>query len=913
MASRLDPRVAQRGLRKLSQFLHSTEAGLCLFHRSVADWLSDPQSSAEYVAHPASGHKRLADACWQEYQGNVSDASVYTLAHLPAHLVAVESWDSLVDVLCDLRFIESKCIASLTHSLVLDYSTTLNALPELSGVNREESQLQELTFEYGRKMAAYAHECAMGHQIPLPPDTTTILTQRRVDSLHQDCADEAASRGASIGEFASFVSSQSHLLAEFPEETSVIAHDFAEKGLVAECAKSRVALFRRPWMALCRRPVQPPSRRPVIRSLVGHSDVVSCIAITPDARIAVSGGRDHTVRVWDIETGGQLHLFSGHDGPVNAVAISADGNTVVSAGNDHTLRRWDLTVGCETTTLVAHSGPVTAVSIGGDGATAVSASRHGTIRIWDLDSGRQCLTLKGHASSVCSLKLTANGKTLVSAGEDQTLRVWDLPSEEEIHVLRGHTRAVRCVSVTPDGRFAISAGSDNTVRLWSITDGEEVGVLMGHSLSVNSVDMTPDGRIAISASRDGTLRLWDLVSERLVNSYVLERDLTAMSNYGAVAISADGRTAVASQPDGTLCVRDLRSFEDSRATEGHLTSVKCLALAPDGRMVASSAASVSSNVARMYQKAEGLSLDNSIKLWDVEKTKESTALVGHSSSVSVLAFSSDDETVLSASDDHSVRLWDTASGEELCRLTGHSNAVRCLSLSPDGHRAVSGSADGTLRVWNLDSGTELGVLSGHDRPVTDVAVSPDGKCAVSAGEDSTIRLWDLDTFREARMFKGHVAATACIRMAQNGRKVVFAGRDYSLRVWDLDSDRCHGLHGHNDSVRASLLLEDGRTLVSASDDGTVCVWDIQLNENLHVLREHLGPVTCLTSVCSSDLVISGGGDGKLLVWTVRSGKRVAAKSMGKPICCLSNLGHDGRFACGMRDGRVCFIELHNLP
>lgn len=52
--------------------------------------------------------------------------------------------------------------------------------------------------------------------------------------------------------------------------------------------------------------------------------------------IAVSGSRDSTLRVWDIEKGECLHLLSGHEHSVRCIEVS--GNKVVSGSYDATCR-----------------------------------------------------------------------------------------------------------------------------------------------------------------------------------------------------------------------------------------------------------------------------------------------------------------------------------------------------------------------------------------------------------------------------------------------------------------------------------------------------------------------------------------------------------------------------------------------
>lgn len=65
--------------------------------------------------------------------------------------------------------------------------------------------------------------------------------------------------------------------------------------------------------------------------LVGHSDIVTCVAvsITNKTQI-VSGSWDCNLIVWDINTGSDLHLLSGHLGKVTCVKVTGDGTIAVS-------------------------------------------------------------------------------------------------------------------------------------------------------------------------------------------------------------------------------------------------------------------------------------------------------------------------------------------------------------------------------------------------------------------------------------------------------------------------------------------------------------------------------------------------------------------------------------------------------
>jgi WD40 repeat protein len=62
------------------------------------------------------------------------------------------------------------------------------------------------------------------------------------------------------------------------------------------------------------------------------------LQFSPDRRRAISCGSDHTVRLWDTETGLEVGTLCGHRGLVSQVELSRDGNVIYSAGMDCELR-----------------------------------------------------------------------------------------------------------------------------------------------------------------------------------------------------------------------------------------------------------------------------------------------------------------------------------------------------------------------------------------------------------------------------------------------------------------------------------------------------------------------------------------------------------------------------------------------
>jgi hypothetical protein len=179
--------------------------------------------------------------------------------------------------------------------------------------------------------------------------------------------------------------------------------------------------------------------------------------------------------------------------------------------------------------------------------------------------------------------------------------------------------------------------------------------------------------------------------------------------------------------------------------------------------------------------------DGRVILWDLEKGTEVRRFVGHTSSVSGVAFSPDGRQVLTGSCDQTLRLWDTQTGQEVHCLRGHQGIVMSVAFDWSGRQALSGSWDRTVRLWDLREGQPLRQFEGHLSRVLCVAFSADGRYALSGGLDRTVRLWDAATGQEVRRFEGHAGQVSAVGFWGHDR--IYSAGDGTVRVWDVNSGR----------------------------------------------------------------------------------------------------------------------------
>ena len=71
---------------------------------------------------------------------------------------------------------------------------------------------------------------------------------------------------------------------------------------------------------------------PLVARIRGHDDQVQTVAFHPSGTVLASGGKDHTIRLWQARDGAALGVFARSPYKVSALAFAPDGARLL-AGN----------------------------------------------------------------------------------------------------------------------------------------------------------------------------------------------------------------------------------------------------------------------------------------------------------------------------------------------------------------------------------------------------------------------------------------------------------------------------------------------------------------------------------------------------------------------------------------------------
>ncbi|ETO15240.1 hypothetical protein RFI_22124, partial [Reticulomyxa filosa] len=304
-------------------------------------------------------------------------------------------------------------------------------------------------------------------------------------------------------------------------------------------------------------------------------------------------------------------------------------------------------------------------------------------------SSKLLKTFNGHTGHVLSIDYSTfdDNQFLCSGSSDKTIRVWDIKTNKQIQLFNEYSDFVYCVKFSPyhyhnhRQNVICSSSFDKTIRFWDFKHNKQLQIFNEHSRGVNGIEFSPfnGGRYLCSGSGDTTIRLWDVETSKSLHVF-----------------------------------------------NGHTGTVRCVDISPLQSNKSKKSNSIGVIGGNGYTICSG-SRDKTIRIWDIETSKQSIILNGHENWITSVKYGSNElrNTILSGSFDKSVRLWDIRCDRQIQVFNRHISVVHAVEYSPfvvksDGEVSdssnviCSGSFDNTIRFWDIRSNkNELYVIKEH--------------------------------------------------------------------------------------------------------------------------------------------------------------------------------------------------------
>ncbi|XP_071532917.1 uncharacterized protein [Panulirus ornatus] len=156
-----------------------------------------------------------------------------------------------------------------------------------------------------------------------------------------------------------------------------------------------------------------------------------------------------------------------------------------------------------------------------------------------------------------------------------------------------------------------------------------------------------------------------------------------------------------------------------------------------------------------------------------------------------------------------------------------------------------------------ESSYEVFILEGHNDIILSVDCMAD--FVLSASRDTTVRVWRVGNTVEERSLRGHTSAVTSVSFLPVSIATAV------LAKFEADYDELP-------SFQRRILSDSSVLAVSGGLDCTLKIWDILSGKELGSVYTYNG-ITCIR--CGTWGVVTGTEGGKLEVWCVASGQRLA--------------------------------------
>jgi WD40 repeat protein len=308
-----------------------------------------------------------------------------------------------------------------------------------------------------------------------------------------------------------------------------------------------------------------------VRTLVGHTNEINRMLVTPDGKTLISASSDHTVKYWDAQSdqgeSGKVVLngillksvvplnakppeepepieavvvvqkpvreLTGHNEWVHGLTQTPDGKILVTGDDRGVVIVWELPTGKEVRRWQADFW-MRALGVSPDGKTIAAseyfAFRHPEkekdsyrrFRLWDVETGKPKLdlseTLKDTMSAV---RYSGDGKWLAvsvgNSGQEKPpgkVMLLDPATGKIVRELAPpHLVGATDLAFHPDGRHIFSSGRDQLVKIWRLEDGKYVrdfGKAKERGDWISAISISPDGHLLAAADMKGQIVVYSL-------------------------------------------------------------------------------------------------------------------------------------------------------------------------------------------------------------------------------------------------------------------------------------------------------------------------------------------------------------------------------------------------------------------
>lgn len=614
----------------------------------------------------------------------------------------------------------------------------------------------------------------------------------------------------------------------------------------------------------------------------GHTAAVKSVAFSPNGKFLVTGSRDRSAKLWELESGMEMRSFLGHDLTINSVQVSSDGKWLVTSSADQMAKVWELATGKEIFTSPKQRKLVTDVALSPNNKWLVVGGYSDSAEIFEIPSGKLVKKLAVNADQGSgygiSLKFSPDGKYLAIGEDNKVARVFETAQWNEIFTFKPEEGwcggCGTLVNFSPDSKKLIKLSHNSEAILYDLTNGKKIKSFGNEVDELSGIAIHPEGKKLLLAA-DKKVIEYDFSSGETISGFNFDESLGEVNK---VIYHPDPNQILVAFGKNITNAYDLKSGKLTKSYAGLSNKLDKggLNYDPDNYR--------ESYIAKYIRLKNLLLLANNDKqfltgksgthavMWNIASGSPSKIFVGATKGIICFDMTKDGKYLVTGDGDGMAILWETASGKLLRKFEGHREPIFEVKFNKDADQIATTSWDGYLILWDVKTGERVTTLDMDNGSGYSMSYTPDGLYLVIGRLDKSLEMREPDSKEVVRKFLGHTDIVASIDFGPDPNLMLTASWDGTARIWDITTGlMVQKFKASKVALQTAIFSPDGKKVFTAGDDRKIRIYDANSAKLQTTLEGHQAEITCLKISKDGKMLVSYSLDGVIKCWNLEKG------------------------------------------